>query len=142
MASPSLGAARRPKIVAGVRAGRYFLARPVRYLASQCGIPPFLHIGTRLPAPGNTHDVTQEITPGCQVAYVANDPLLLACARALLVSRTSLHTPQGQVITLSRRGNAIIMTSPACPPVPGQALVRTSPAVSASPRRKGRIPRD
>jgi hypothetical protein len=111
-------------------------------LGTICIRPEGFVVANHTPPGDESHDVTQEITRGCQVAYVANDPLLLACARALLVSRTSLHTPQGQVITLSRRGDAIIMTSPAGPPVPGQALVRTSPAVSASPRRQGRIPRD
>jgi S-adenosyl methyltransferase len=74
----------RPEVVAGARANRAFLARAVRYLAADCGIRQFLDIGTGLPAPGATHHVAQEVDPACAVAYVDNDALVLAHARALL----------------------------------------------------------
>jgi SAM-dependent methyltransferase len=76
----------RPHVVAGARANRAFLARAVRYLAADCGIRQFLDIGTGLPAPGSTHELAQQIAPGCKVAYVDNDPLVLVHARALLTS--------------------------------------------------------
>jgi len=76
----------RPHGVAGARANRAFLARAVRYLAAECGIRQFLDIGTGLPAPGSTHELAQQIAPGCTVAYVDNDPLVLVHARALLTS--------------------------------------------------------
>jgi hypothetical protein len=62
---------------------RAFLGRAVRYAAEQ-GIDQFLDIGTGIPAPGNTHEVAQEIVPSARVAYVDNDPIVLAHARALM----------------------------------------------------------
>jgi SAM-dependent methyltransferase len=82
--------ARRPQVVAGARANRAFLARVVRYLAGECGIRQFIDIGTGLPAPGNTHEIAQAVAAGSRIAYVDNDPMVLAYARALLTS-----SPQG-----------------------------------------------
>jgi SAM-dependent methyltransferase len=81
-------ARRRPQVVAGARANRAFLARVVRYLASERGIRQFLDVGP--PAPGSTHEIAQAIDPKCRVVYVDNDPLVLAHARVLLAS-----DPQG-----------------------------------------------
>ena len=79
-----------PDIVFSVRANRAFLARTVRYLAGEAGIRQFLDIGTGIPTANNTHEVAQSAAPGCRVVYVDNDPVVLAHARALLVS-----SPQG-----------------------------------------------
>jgi S-adenosyl methyltransferase len=57
-------AACRPEVVAGARANRAFLARAVRYLASQQGVRQFIDIGPGLPAPGNTHDIAHGGTAG------------------------------------------------------------------------------
>jgi SAM-dependent methyltransferase len=76
----------RPQVVASARANRAFLARVVRYLAADGGIRQFLDIGTGLPAPDNTHDVAQQVAPDCRVVYCDNDAVVLAHARALLVS--------------------------------------------------------
>ncbi len=76
----------RPQVVAGARANRDFLARVVRFLAAEHGIRQFLDIGTGLPAPDNTHEVAQSIAPESRIVFVDNDPLVLAHARALLVS--------------------------------------------------------
>lgn len=76
----------RPGVVASARANRYFLARAVRFLAGECGIRQFLDIGTGLPAQDNTHQVAQRIAPDSKVVYCDNDPLVLAHARARLVS--------------------------------------------------------
>ncbi|HEY5989700.1 MAG TPA: SAM-dependent methyltransferase [Streptosporangiaceae bacterium] len=77
---------RRPEVVAGARANRYFLARVVRFLAGECGVRQFLDIGTGLPALDNTHEVAQRVAPDCRVVYCDNDPVVLAYARALLTS--------------------------------------------------------
>jgi hypothetical protein len=58
----------------------------VRFLAGEAGIRQFLDIGTGIPAAGNTHPVAQEAAPGSRVVYVDYDPIVLAHARALLVS--------------------------------------------------------
>ncbi|MGH9072232.1 MAG: SAM-dependent methyltransferase, partial [Acidimicrobiales bacterium] len=73
-----------PDLVSSVRANQAFLARSVRYLAGQEGLRQFLDIGTGLPTAGSVHEVAQEIARGSRVAYVDNDPLVLAHARALL----------------------------------------------------------
>jgi hypothetical protein len=75
-----------PDIVYSVRANRAFLARTVRYLASEAGIRQFLDIGTGIPTANNTHEVAQSAAPGSNVVYVDNDPVVLTHARALLVS--------------------------------------------------------
>ena len=75
-----------PQIVDTARAGRHFMARAVRYLASEAGIRQFLDVGAGLPAADNTHEVAQRVAPGCRIVYVDNDPLVLAHARALLTS--------------------------------------------------------
>ena len=77
-----------PGIVTDVRANRAFLARVVRYLASECGVRQFLDIGTGLPTENNTHDVAQAAAPAARIVYVDNDPIVLQHARALLTSTT------------------------------------------------------
>src|ERR1700728_316952 len=75
-----------PDIVFSVRANRAFLARAVRYMVGEAGIRQFLDIGTGIPATSNTHEVAQSVAPESRVAYVDNDPVVLAHARALLTS--------------------------------------------------------
>lgn len=77
-----------PEILSSVRANRAFLARTVRYLASEAGIRQFLDIGTGIPTANNTHEVAQDVAPQCRVVYVDNDPIVLAHARALLTSKS------------------------------------------------------
>src|ERR1700744_6500017 len=79
-----------PETVLSVRANRAFLARSVRYLAER-GVRQFLDVGTGLPSGNNTHEVAQVVAPDSRVAYVDNDPIVLAHARALLTS-----SPQGE----------------------------------------------
>ncbi len=80
-----------PGIVADARANRMFLARAVRYLATDCGIRQFLDIGAGLPTASNTHEVAQDAAPDARIVYVDNDPMVLSHARALLSS-----TPEGR----------------------------------------------
>ena len=68
------------------RANRAFLGRIVRFLAGEAGIRQFLDIGTGIPTAGNTHQVAQEIAPESRIVYVDYDPIVLAHARALLIS--------------------------------------------------------
>jgi hypothetical protein len=68
------------------RANRAFLGRAVRYLAGEAGIRQFLDLGTGIPTAGNTHQVAQAIAPESRVVYVDYDPVVLAHARALLIS--------------------------------------------------------
>ncbi|TDD63588.1 SAM-dependent methyltransferase [Actinomadura darangshiensis] len=73
-----------PSTVKSVRANRAFLARTVEYLVAEAGIHQFLDVGTGLPSANNTHEVAQAILPESRIAYVDNDPIVLAHAQALL----------------------------------------------------------
>ena len=74
-----------PDMAFAMRANRAFLGRAVRYLAD-AGMRQFLDIGTGIPTAGNTHEIVQAIAPDSRVVYVDYDPVVLAHARALLVS--------------------------------------------------------
>jgi hypothetical protein len=67
-------------------ASRAFLRRVVRHLADEAGIRQFLDIGTGIPTAGSTHEIAQAIDPCSRIVYVDNDPVVLAHARALLIS--------------------------------------------------------
>ena len=99
-----------PGIVDTARAGRYFMARAVRYLAAEAGVRQFLDVGTGLPAVDNTHEIAQRVAPDSRIVYVDNDPLVLAHARALLTSR-----PEGacDYVDADMRDPAQILTAAA-----------------------------
>ena len=75
-----------PTIKTMARANRAFSRRAVRYLAGEAGVRQFLHVGTGIPAVGNTHEVAQEAAPAARVVYVDGDPIVLVHARALMTS--------------------------------------------------------
>ena len=70
------------------RQSRQFLNRIVRFLAGEAGIRQFLDVGTGLPTMQNTHEIAQGIAPDSRIAYVDNDPIVLAHARVLLRNTT------------------------------------------------------
>jgi hypothetical protein len=76
----------RPDSVISARAVEAFSRRVVRYLAG-AGITQFLQLGTAITVQ-NSHDrIAQDVDPNCRFVYVADDPITLAHARALLVGR-------------------------------------------------------
>jgi hypothetical protein len=75
---------RAPIISRLVRVNRAFLGDSVRFLAQRAGLRQFLDIGCGLPTHDNVDDIAGRIDPGCRVAYVDNDPMVLSHARALL----------------------------------------------------------
>ncbi|WP_245646801.1 SAM-dependent methyltransferase [Microtetraspora niveoalba] len=77
-----------PEAPALARANRAFLRRAVRFLAHG-GIRQFIDLGSGLPTAGNVHEVAAEARPDARVAYVDNDPVVAAHARALLRDRGS-----------------------------------------------------
>jgi hypothetical protein len=85
-----------PTARAEVRANRQFLRRAVAYTAGQ-GISQFLDIGTGIPTVGPTHEVAQSVNPQARVAYVDNDPIVLAHSRALLTTNDQTFTIQADV---------------------------------------------
>jgi SAM-dependent methyltransferase len=96
-----------PTARAEVRANREFLHRAVAYATGQ-GIAQFLDIGTGVPTVGPTHKVAQDLNPQARVAYVDNDPIVLAHARALLTRNEQTVTIQADV-----REPASILDAPA-----------------------------
>ena len=76
----------KPALRPNVRANRAYLGRVTRFLATQAGIRQFLDLGTGLPSLDNTHEVAQRAARDSRIVYVDNDPVVLAHARALLVS--------------------------------------------------------
>jgi hypothetical protein len=68
------------------REQRGYLRRAVRHL-TRLGIRQFVDIGTGLPTQENTHEVAQAIAPETRVAYLDNDPIVLAHARVLMADR-------------------------------------------------------
>jgi S-adenosyl methyltransferase len=75
-----------PGIVDIARTSRYFMTRAVRFLAAGPGIRQFLDVGAGLPTVDNTHEVAQRVAADARIAYVDNDALVLAHARALMTS--------------------------------------------------------
>jgi hypothetical protein len=73
-----------PHLPETARAERAFLVRATRYLAGPARIRQFLDLGSGLPAGGNTHEIAQRIAGDSRVAYVDNDPVVLAHAKVLL----------------------------------------------------------
>lgn len=63
---------------------RAFLVRALRFLASQTEVNQFLDCGSGLPTSDNTHQVVRRLRRGARVAYVDNDPSVIAHGRALL----------------------------------------------------------
>jgi hypothetical protein len=99
-----------PGIVGDARANRAFLARAVSVLARDHGVAQFLDIGTGLPSDRNTHEIAQSVDPAARVVYVDNDPIVLAHARAMLISG-----PAGQCdyVDADLRDPAIILKAAA-----------------------------
>lgn len=74
-----------PDVVRRTQENRAFLGRAVEFLAG-AGIRQFLDIGTGLPTQENVHQVARRIVSDARVAYVDNDPVVLAHARAILAT--------------------------------------------------------
>ncbi|MEV7021341.1 SAM-dependent methyltransferase [Kitasatospora sp. NPDC093558] len=81
-----------PSIKEMAKANRAFQGRAVRHLAREHGIHQFLDLGTGIPTSPNTHEIAEQVSPGTRVVYVDNDPIVLAHARALMVSGETSRT--------------------------------------------------
>ncbi|ARP73310.1 translation initiation factor IF-2 [Streptomyces pluripotens] len=107
-----------PVIREVARADRDFLARAVRFLATERGMRQFLDVGTGLPTVDNTHEIAQRIAPESRIVYVDNDPIVLVHARSLLTSSpegvtdyvdADVHDPESIV---QRAGQTLDLTRP------------------------------
>jgi hypothetical protein len=86
-----------PDARAAAWANRRFVSRAVRFLAQDAGIGQFIDIGAGLPAPGNIHQVAQELDPLARVAYVDHDPVAVSHARALLCTAPGVCAVEGDL---------------------------------------------
>ena len=77
-----------PHLATAMRENRALMRRMVAVLARDMGVRQFLDIGTGLPTSPNVHEIAQGIASDSRVVYVDNDPIVLAHARALLISAT------------------------------------------------------
>jgi SAM-dependent methyltransferase len=73
-----------PGAVQIAKDNRACLVRAVTYIAGELGVDQFIDLGSGLPTANNVHQVAQRINPGARVAYVDNDPIVLAHGRAML----------------------------------------------------------
>jgi hypothetical protein len=65
------------------RSNRRFLVHAVEAMAA-AGVEQFLDLGTGIPTSPNVHEIARRTRPEARVAYVDNDPIVLAYGRALL----------------------------------------------------------
>jgi hypothetical protein len=77
-----LGAA--PDVPLAALENREFLRHAIRFLAAESGISQFIDIGPGLPTRGNVHQLARAHDPLARVAYIDNDPVVLARGRAYL----------------------------------------------------------
>jgi O-methyltransferase involved in polyketide biosynthesis len=98
-------AAEYPAIAQLARANRAFTGRAVRHVAA-AGISQFIDIGAGLPESSAVHQTARDICPAARIAYIDNDPVVLAHARAL-AARPGITVIDGDL-----RDPAAILDSP------------------------------
>jgi hypothetical protein len=86
-----------PGAARAARDNRAFLARAVRYLAGRAGITQFLDIGTGLPTRGHVHEIACTASPSARVAYIDNDPVVVAHANAVLAGTPAVIIAEADV---------------------------------------------
>jgi SAM-dependent methyltransferase len=85
-----------PAVPEFARHNRAFLARAVRFAASQ-GVSQFLDVGAGLPTQQSVHEVARIIHPAARIAYVDNDPVVAAHSLALLAGTPGVAFAQGDI---------------------------------------------
>ena len=95
-----------PAIAQLARANRAFTGRAVRQIAA-AGISQFIDIGAGLPESSAVPQTARDICPAARIAYIDNDPVVLAHARALAAG------PGIAVMGGDLRDAAAILASPA-----------------------------
>jgi hypothetical protein len=85
-----------PGIADAVRSNRQFVGRAVTW-AAQEGIGQFIDLGAGLPAAPSVHETARAVLPGAHVAYVDNDPVVIAHASALLATDDSVAAIPGDL---------------------------------------------
>ena len=77
-------------------ANRYFLAQATLRMADR-GITQFLDLGTGIPTSPAVHEVAREITRDARVAYVDNDPVVIAHNKAQLAAIETVRVVLGDI---------------------------------------------
>ncbi|WP_344829468.1 SAM-dependent methyltransferase [Actinocorallia longicatena] len=95
-----------PEIYDVATFNREVLGRAVRYMVGQ-GVRQFLDLGSGLPTVENTHQAAQSVAPGSRVAYVDNDPIVLAHGKAILA-----ENDRTAVVTADLRDPAGVLSDP------------------------------
>jgi SAM-dependent methyltransferase len=85
-----------PGAAQAARDNRAFLRRAVRFLARE-GISQFIDLGAGLPSAGAVHEIADTVRAGARVAYVDNDPIVVAHARALLADSPSVAVIEADI---------------------------------------------
>ena len=75
-------------------ANRRFMISSVNFLARK-GIEQFIDVGTGIPTSPNVHEIARSVFPSARVAYVDNDPMVLAHDRALLSEADGIAVVNG-----------------------------------------------
>jgi O-methyltransferase involved in polyketide biosynthesis len=101
-----------------MRENRQFLARAATW-AAENGIRQFIDLGCGMPTTPNTHQSAQAVDPHVRVAYIDNDPVVLAHLRALAAQgNPEVTVIDGDVreipTILNAIGGAIDLAQPAC----------------------------
>lgn len=108
-----------PDAAGTARANRAFLTAAVRYVA-RCGIRQYVDIGAGLPTSPNVHESARAVVPGARVAYIDNDPVAVAHARALLATDDFVIAVDGDarkyeaILADPELGALIDLSEPAC----------------------------
>jgi SAM-dependent methyltransferase len=92
---------------------RRCLVRAVDFMARDLGVTQFLDLGSGLPTADNVHQVAQRANLTARVAYVDNDPIVLAHGRALLAENEFTAVVKGDVrqpeqVLAAKETNALI----------------------------------
>lgn len=85
-----------PDAPLAARQNRLFLQRAVSLIAGQ-GVTQFVDIGSGLPTVQNTHESAQAESPGCRVAYIDYDPVVVAHAQAILAADENVMAAGGDL---------------------------------------------
>jgi len=85
-----------PEVARIARANRAFVTRATARAAAH-GVAQFLDVGAGLPAWPAVHQVAQQHQPDATVAYVDNDAVVLAHARALLAAGPAVTVAEGDL---------------------------------------------
>ena len=86
-----------PDVPLAALENREFLKHAVRFLVVEAGISQFIDIGPGLPTRGNLHQLARQHDKHARVAYVDNDPVVLACGCVHIAGNTGVTLIDGDL---------------------------------------------